>query len=186
VNKRDIPNIITIVRILLVAPIMVLLAKGEYLLVLVLLAVAGISDGLDGYLARRFCWRTRLGSFLDPLADKVMLVGTYVILGWSGQLPLWLVGLVILRDVVIVGGATAYHYFCKTLTMEPTLISKVNTVLQILLGLLVIVAAMGLGVPAWVVDGVIVMVAVSTAWSGLDYVLRWSFRAYRCYSQEAE
>lgn len=180
-NKRQIPNAITILRILLVIPIMVLLARREYGAVLVLFFVAGLSDALDGYLARRFCWLTRLGSILDPLADKFMLVGTYLILGWNGLLAWWLVGLVILRDVVIVGGATTYHYFCQSLTMEPTRISKLNTVLQILLGLMIIVVAMGPWIPAWSLTLMIALVAISTVWSGVDYVWRWGWRAYRCY-----
>lgn len=180
-NRRQIPNVITILRILLVIPVMVLLARREYGPVLLLFAVAGLSDGLDGYLARRFCWQTRLGSLLDPLADKFMLVGTYLVLGWNGLLAWWLVGLVILRDVVIVGGATAYHYFCQSLTMEPTRLSKINTVLQIALGLLIIVAALGSWIPQWTIAAMIVAVAVSTVWSGADYVWRWGWRAYRCY-----
>ncbi len=176
-NKRQIPNAITILRILLVIPIMVFLAKKEYGTVLVLFVVSGLSDGLDGYLARRFRWQTRLGSLLDPLADKFMLVGIYLILGWNGLMPWWLVGLVFLRDLVIVTGATAYHYFCRNLIMEPTLLSKLNTVLQIVLGLLVIVAAIGPWIPAWVIQALIVLVAVSTVWSGFDYVWRWGRRA---------
>lgn len=185
-NKRQIPNAITILRILLVVPIMVLLARREYGPVLVLFFIAGVSDGLDGYLARRFHWHTWLGSLLDPLADKFMLVGTFLLLGWNGLLPWWLVGLVILRDVLIVGGATAYHYCCQSLIMEPTWISKVNTVLQILLGLLIIVAAMGPWIPPWVVTSMIVLVTVSTVWSGIDYVWRWGWRAYRCYHSGRE
>ncbi len=185
-NKRQIPNAITLLRILLVIPIMVLLAQRQYGPVLVLFFIAGVSDGLDGYLARRFCWHTRLGSILDPLADKFMLVGTFLLLGWDGLMPWWLVGLVILRDVLIVGGATAYHYCCQSLTMEPTLISKVNTVLQIMLGLVIIVAAMGSWIPTWVVTSMIVLVTVSTVWSGIDYVWRWGWRAYRCYSSGRE
>lgn len=180
-NKRQIPNAITVLRILLVIPIMVYLAKKEYGTVLVLFVLAGLSDGLDGYLARRFRWQTRLGSLLDPLADKFMLVGTYLVLGWNGLMPWWLVGLVFLRDTVIVSGATAYHYFCQNLIMEPTLLSKINTVLQIALGLLVILAAIGPWIPAWGITGMIALVVVSTVWSGVDYVWRWGSRAYRCY-----
>ncbi len=179
--KRQIPNAITLLRILLVIPIMVLLARREYGPVLLLFVVAGLSDGLDGYLARRFRWHTWLGSVLDPLADKILLVGTYLVLGWNGLLAWWLVGLVILRDVVIVGGATAYHHFCQSLIMEPTRISKLNTVLQILLGLLIIAAAIWAWIPSWLLTLMVVLVAISTVWSGTDYVLRWGRRAYRCY-----
>lgn len=179
-KARDIPNIISILRILLVIPIMVLLAREQYLMVLLLFALAGFSDGLDGYLARRFDWRSRLGALLDPLGDKFLLVGVYLMLGWNGLLPGWLVALVIVRDVLIVGGALAYRKLCGELSMEPTLISKVNTLLQILLGLTVIAMAMLWPLPDWVLLWMIALVAISTVWSGVDYVLRWSLRARRC------
>ncbi|MEJ2406510.1 MAG: CDP-alcohol phosphatidyltransferase family protein, partial [Candidatus Thiodiazotropha sp.] len=102
------------------------------------------------------------------------------VLGWNGLLPWWLVGMVILRDAVIVLGAAAYRHVCHELTMEPTLISKLNTVLQILLGLLVIAEAMGSGLSPWWLSVMIGLVALSTLWSGFDYVLRWGMRARRC------
>lgn len=179
-KPRDIPNIISFLRILLVIPIVVLLHRQEYGLVLVMFAVAGASDGLDGYLARRFDWRSKLGALLDPLGDKFLLVGVYLVFGWNELLPWWLVGLVILRDAVIVSGAIAYRQLCRELTMEPTLISKANTLLQIALGLLVIVAAMGAGVPSLLQQLMIGLVALTTLWSGIDYVWRWSMRAHRC------
>lgn len=163
---------------------MVLLSREAYPLVLILFAVAGFSDGLDGYLARRYNWRSRLGALLDPVGDKLLLIGVYVVLGWGGLLPWWLVGLVILRDVVIVGGALTYRHVCGELTMEPTLISKINTLLQILLGLMVIATAMMWALPIWSLQLMIVLVAVTTVWSGLDYVLRWSARARDCRSVE--
>ncbi len=177
---RQLPNIITSVRILLVIPIMVLLAYGQFALVLLLFAIAALSDGLDGWLARRFGWQSRLGAILDPLADKVMLVGCYLILGWLTLLPLWLVVLVILRDVVIIAGALAYRWRCGELEMEPSLISKLNTLLQMALGLLVIIAAAGLATPPWLLDAGILVVAATTLWSGLAYVLVWSRRARAC------
>jgi cardiolipin synthase len=180
VKARDIPNIITVLRILLVIPIMVLLARQEYRTVLVLFAVAGFSDGLDGFLARQCNWRTPLGAVLDPLADKFMLVGVYLILGWGGLIPFWLMLLVILRDVIIISGALAYRRLCGDLTMEPTFISKTNTLLQILLGLAVIIGAAGWPLPAWTLFGMIALVALSTVWSGADYVWQWSRRAHRC------
>lgn len=183
-KPRDIPNIITILRIMLVIPIMVLLARGEYLTVLGLFALAGLSDGLDGYLARRYDWRTPLGALLDPLADKLMLVGAYLALGWSGMLPLWLVILVVLRDVVIIGGAVAYRQRCGNLTMEPTWISKGNTLFQILLGLVALITASGGSLPPWSINGLIGVVTLTTLWSGVDYVWRWSRRARDCMTKE--
>ena len=183
-KARDIPNIITVLRILLVIPIMVLLARQEYRTVLVLFAVAGFSDGVDGFLARRFDWRTPLGAILDPLADKFMLIGVYLVLGWSGLVPFWLMLLVILRDVIIISGATAYRRLCGDLTMEPTLISKANTLLQILLGLAVIIGAAGWELPPWTILGMIALVTLSTVWSGVDYVWQWGRRARECHARE--
>lgn len=183
-KARDIPNIITILRILLVAPIMVSLARGEYMVVLGLFAVAGLSDGVDGFLARHYHWQTPLGALLDPLADKLMLVGVYLVLGWAGLLPVWLVVLVVLRDVVIISGALAYRQRCKNLTMEPTWISKANTLFQILLGLVVILVSTGTALPPAVITGLIGVVTLTTVWSGVDYVWQWGRRAHECITKE--
>lgn len=183
-TPRDIPNIISVLRILLVIPIMVLLAREQYLPVLLLFAVAGLSDGLDGYLARRFLWQSRLGAMLDPLGDKILLVGAYLALGGNGLLPWWLVTLVMLRDVLIISGALAYRRLCGELTMEPSMISKLNTVLQIALGLLAIVMGIGWAPVAGLLPAMIALVALSTLWSGIDYVWRWSVRAYHCRAEE--
>jgi cardiolipin synthase len=186
VKPRDIPNLITILRILLVIPMMLLLARGEYWVVLGIFAFAGLSDGLDGYLARRFNWRTPLGALLDPLADKLMLVGVYLVLGGMGMLPAWLVGLVVLRDVVIISGALAYRRRCGDLTMAPTWISKANTLFQIVLGLVAILSTTPAGdwLPPWSLNGLIGVVTLTTLWSGMDYVWCWGQRAHRCRRQE--
>ncbi|MBE0509893.1 MAG: CDP-alcohol phosphatidyltransferase family protein [Chromatiales bacterium] len=177
---KQLPNIITILRILLVIPIMILLARQHYALVLWLFVVAALSDALDGYLARRYHWQSWLGSVLDPLADKVMLVGSYLVLAWSGWLPWWLVIMVIGRDVVILLGAGMYRWRCGSLHIAPTAISKANTLLQMLLGILVIVFAAGLLVPVVLLQALILVVALTTLWSGLGYVLEWSARARVC------
>lgn len=179
-KPRDIPNIITILRILLVIPIVVLLMREEYHTVLLVFAIAGLSDGVDGFLARRYNWRTELGAILDPLADKLLLMGAYLVLAWSGLIPFWLMLLVIFRDVVIMSGALAYSRRCDDLTMEPSIISKINTLLQISLGFAVIVVAAGAVLPPWSVSGLVIMVAITTLWSGIDYVWRWAHRARDC------
>jgi cardiolipin synthase len=180
VKARDIPNLICVLRILLVIPLVVLLLRGEFATVLVLFAVAGASDGLDGFLARRYDWRSRLGAILDPLADKLLMVCTYATLGWIGQLPLWLVVIVLARDVVIISGALAYHRLCGDIEMAPTRISKANTLFQIVLVLLVMVAPLGLTLPAWMMGSVIAVVVWTTLLSGGNYVWEWSRRAHRC------
>ena len=176
-RASDIPNLITIGRILLVAPTAWALLQHEYPLALVLFVVAGISDGIDGFLAKQFDWTSRLGAILDPLADKALLVACYASLSWTGLLPAWLFVLVILRDIVIVSGAIIYHFRIARLDAAPTWISKVNTVLQIALVLLVIVQqASGRGQPEWITP-LIYAVSVTTLWSGIDYVITWSLRA---------
>ncbi|MGM0594794.1 MAG: CDP-alcohol phosphatidyltransferase family protein [Pseudomonadota bacterium] len=184
-KARHLPNLISILRILLVIPITVLLAQGEYGQVLLLFALAGISDGVDGYLARRFGWRSRLGALLDPLGDKVLLVGVYLVLGWQGLLPWPVVALVMLRDGVIVGGALAYRRLCGELEMAPTRISKFNTAAQIVLGLVVVVQAAGyLPAGGGLLEALIYLVVLTTLWSGGDYVWQWGWRAHRCGKRE--
>ncbi len=179
ISRRDIPNILTILRILLVAPIVVLMLKERYASAMVLFAIAGISDGLDGYLAKRNGWITRLGSFLDPLADKVLLVCCYVTLGWNGLLPLWLVVLVLGRDAVISIGALAFRVLIGRFDAEPTLLSKTNTFAQIVLVLLVVVDQLLAWSIQGLIDPMIYIVAASTISSGIGYVWDWGRRAHR-------
>ncbi len=176
-KRSDIPNLITVLRILLVAPIAWALLHQAFGLALVLFFVAGFSDGLDGFLAKHYGWTSRLGALLDPLADKALLVTCYGALTWTGLLPFWLLVLVVSRDVVIVAGAVLYNYRIQRLEAQPTLISKLNTVLQILLVLLVIVQQLMPWVgPSWI-RLLIYAVTVSVVWSGVDYVVTWSRRA---------
>ena len=175
----DIPNLITAGRILLVPPIAWAMFNGNFKLALILFFIAGVSDGVDGFLAKQFGWTSRLGALLDPLADKFLLVTSFVVLTWTGFLPIWLLVLVIMRDVVIVVGAVAYNFHIERLEADPTLISKLNTLLQILLILLVIVQqAIAWGQPGWI-DILTYAVTVTVVWSGRDYVITWSRRARR-------
>jgi len=176
-RASDIPNLITAGRILLVPPIAWVLVQQHFLLALILFFIAGVSDAADGFLAKYYGWTSRLGALLDPLADKSLLVTSYAALAWIGLLPLWLLVLVVVRDVVIVSGAVVYNFHVARLEADPTLISKLNTLLQILLVLLVIIhQATGWGESGWV-DMLIYAVAVTVVWSGIDYVITWSRRA---------
>ncbi|WP_303900951.1 CDP-alcohol phosphatidyltransferase family protein [Thiohalomonas denitrificans] len=183
-SPKAIPNLITLFRILLVIPLIGLLINRQYGMVLGLFAVAGASDALDGFLARRFGWSSRLGALLDPLADKLLMVSSYITMGLLGMLPAWLVILVILRDIVIVSGATAYQFLIGRVEMEPTLISKANTALQVLLVLLVLFSLAMQALPEAMIDGMVLAVAVTTVWSGLKYVGIWGRRAHYLYSSE--
>jgi len=147
------------------------------MLALLLFLIAGASDALDGFLAKQFDWGSRIGALLDPLADKALLISCYAALAWIGSLPFWLLALVVFRDVLIVAGATIYNYRIERLDAHPTLVSKLNTLLQIILVLLVIInLATGYGETLWI-NWLVYAVTVSIVWSGLDYVITWSRRA---------
>lgn len=168
---RHLPNLITVLRMLLVVPLIVAIVREHYAIALVVALVAGVSDGVDGYLARHFGWQSRLGSILDPAADKLMLVSSMLALGWLGEAPRWLVVLVVARDAVIAVGALAWQFALHSFEARPSWLSKTTTVAQIGFVLLVLAdQAFGWGVP-WVIP--VWIVAMLTAASGIDYVVRW-------------
>ena len=121
---RWLPNAISVFRILLIVPVVYSILHARYVEALALFFVAGFSDGVDGFLAKRFGWHTRLGALLDPIADKLLMASIYVTLALVSKLPIWLAALVVLRDVVILGGATAYNFLIAPVQGEPTRISK--------------------------------------------------------------
>lgn len=178
-KPSDIPNIITAFRLLLVPPVVILLLQDRFAAALVVFGVAGLSDGLDGFLARRYGWRSRLGGLLDPLADKLLMVSSFLTLGWLGWIPLWLVALVILRDLVIVAGAIFYHRRIEHFEAEPTILSKLNTVAQILLVLAVMFSLGVQTLPALWIDMLLYSVVATTLLSGFDYVRIWGMRAWQ-------
>lgn len=176
-KARDIPNLISFLRILLTIPVVWLLFRREFSAALMLFAVAGISDGLDGFLAKRFNWQSRLGGILDPLADKALLMSSFLVLGGFGLIPIWLVLLVIFRDLLIMGGAISYHFSVEDLQADPSLISKLNTLLQILLVLSVVTDAGPYPLPDALIDGLIWGTLVTTVTSGAGYVWTWTRKA---------
>lgn len=168
---RHLPNLISVLRIALVAPLIAAILLGHYESALVIAVVAGASDGVDGYLARRYQWQSRLGSILDPVADKLMLVGCLIALGWLHEAPRWLVVLVVVRDAVIALGVLAWHRVLHSFKARPSWLSKTTTAAQIGFVLLVLADQafrwhVPMTIPVWVV-------AVLTVASGLDYVVRW-------------
>ncbi len=176
-NRKDIPNLISILRMALAVPVVVALLTQRFELALIFFLVAGISDGLDGFLAKQYGWSSRLGGLLDPLADKLLLVTALLALGWLGAVPVWLVAIVILRDVVIVTGATVYNYRITKLDANPTLLSKINTVVQIALVLAVMLNHGIVSLPAWFFQGLIWATLITTVSSGANYVWVWSRHA---------
>ncbi len=135
---KYIPNMICVARIILVAPIVWSLLEERYALALGLILIAGLSDALDGYLARRFDWRTRLGGLLDPAADKFLMFAAFVTLAWIGLVPAWFSAIVVGRDIIIISGTIVYQLTVAPVHGEPTSASKLNTVFQILFVLLTI------------------------------------------------
>lgn len=183
-NLRWLPNAISLLRIVLVAPILWFMFGERFDLALILFFVAGLSDGLDGYLAKTFGWHTRSGALLDPIADKLLVAGTFITLASIGQIPIWLAAIVVSRDVVIIGGATVYNYLIKPVEGEPTRISKLNTVLELMFILFVLSRA-GYGWPDQITITILgAAIFVTVVISGIDYVSSWSRRARRSNASE--
>jgi cardiolipin synthase len=173
------PNAISLMRIALVAPILLLILQGSFGWALALFWLAGFSDGVDGYLAKRFNWHTRLGALLDPVADKLLVAGLFITLAYTGDIPVWLAATVIMRDVVIVAGAMAYNFLVRPVQGEPTRVSKLNTALQLLF-LLFVISRAGFGWPQEISITVLgASVLITVVISGVDYVWSWSRRASR-------
>ena len=173
---RHLPNLISGLRLLLVLPAFWLIEGHRYAEALGVAAIAGASDSLDGFLARHFGWRSRLGGLLDPLADKMLLLGCFAGLVLVDALPAWLLVLVVGRDLLIVAGAIAYHNLVGPFDASPTLLSKATTAMQIACALVVLLQL------AWWphLPGIGVLVALAAALtvaSGLHYVVAWSLRA---------
>jgi len=179
VKLSSIPNAICIVRIVLIVPFVFALYSGEFVTALVLIIAAGFSDGLDGFLARTFDWRTRLGSLLDPAADKLLLISAFISLSSLGLVPVGLAVIVVLRDIVIVSGALAYQRVAGQLRGEPTLISKLNTLCQLGFVVLTITNAEWSQPASFWLMLLGATVVFTSVTSGLTYVLIWSRRAHQ-------
>ena len=167
---RFLPNIITTARFAAVPLLVVWLLDEQYHNALLLFLLMGLSDALDGYLANSFDWKTTLGAHLDPAADKFMLICAYIVLGVLHLLPHWLVFIVILRDVALLAGALSYVFVTRTLEIQPTLISKLNTVVQIILVFVVIYSQIN-SVPTLLIQLLIGLTVLTTVASGLDYLI---------------
>jgi cardiolipin synthase len=173
----NLPNIITVFRIFLVPLVVWLMIDGRMETAFILFLVAGASDALDGYLAKRYGWQTELGAYLDPLADKALLVSIYVVLGLSSQLPTWLVLAVVSRDILIVGAILLSWMLGRPVAVRPLLVSKINTVGQIVLAAMVlgdIGFSLGLegiaGGLVWIVGGLTILSAAAYLVNWLAYM----------------
>lgn len=169
----NLPNLITLARILAVPVVVWAIAANQMLLAFVLFLAAGLSDAVDGFLAKRFDMKSEIGAYLDPLADKVLIVSIYVTLGISGAVPRWLVILVVSRDLMIVGAVMLSWLVGHPVSVRPLLVSKLNTVAQILFAGLVL-GSLGLGFDAeWLLTGMMAVVAALTLVSIAAYVREW-------------
>ena len=182
---RYLPNAITLARIALVAPLVWLIANHRFEAALIIVAVAGASDALDGLLAKRYGWQSWLGGVLDPLADKLLLVACFVSLDLAGAIPDWLMWLVVGRDLVIAAGATAYHFLIGRVVPQPSLLSKITTFIQIVCALALLLKLSGLlPLPDSIDETLIWLTALATAASGVHYVTVWSYRALEARHRE--
>ena len=178
----QIPNIISVLRLFLIVPITYGILYGHWVFVLILLVIGGLTDLIDGYVARRFQWTSRFGEIVDPIADKVTFGGTCVLLTLAGFWPIWLFKIVLAREIVILGGAATYKLLFKHLDIEPTLLSKVNTIVLVTVIVLVVITQinfvyqeLALSIVNWVGLGLVAVLSIA---SGIDYVRLWGQRAY--------
>ncbi len=169
----SIPNLITIFRILLVPFTMWLIVTGQYLPAFMAFVVAGVSDGIDGFIAKRFNQVTELGTYLDPLADKLLLVSIYLAMGFLELMPPLLVIIVVSRDVMIVGAVLLSWLMDRPVEMHPLWISKLNTTVQIAFaGFILAGLGLKLGVGGYILTGSFIVGALTVA-SGAAYMLQW-------------
>lgn len=174
----SLPNILSVLRIFLVVPCVWWLGQHNYAATLAVFMMAALTDAADGGLAKRYGWASRLGSLLDPIADKILVGGVIVTLGVQAYVPVWWAGVIIARDIVIVGGALLYRYWVGFLEGRPTVVSKLNTCLQ-LLSVMAIIAQ-----EAWqmhfngnLMNGLLAVTFLTTCISGFDYVISTVRRA---------
>lgn len=178
---RKLPNALSLLRLLLAPIVILLMIEGRAGWALAVFSLAGVLDAVDGWLARRFDGESRIGAYLDPLADKVLMMGTFVVLGVLGWLPAWLVVLVVFRDVAIMGAVILSSVAGAPLTVAPLTISKANTLMQAILAIAALAQrAFGLEDRALAGDaitGLVWLTAATTLASGLAYGYGWARRA---------
>ena len=183
-NLSSIPNILTVLRLLLVIPLVMLLLAEEYAIALTVFVIAGLSDGLDGLLAKKYGWTSRFGSIADPLADKLLMVSSFFVLCWQAELPWWLFVAILLRDLVIVGGACSYNHLFGLEEVTPTFLSKTNTFVQILLVVVVIFGLASGFISAVFTQALIYLVLATTIASGVQYSSIWGRKAVQNVKQD--
>ena len=176
---RHLPNILCLFRIALVPPVLWAITQDLYSVALALFVIAGVTDALDGFLARQFDWRSDLGAFLDPAADKLLMISVLIWLVFAGLVPLWLAVVLIGRDVVIVAGALGYRALIGPFKGQASVVSKINTVLQLAFVTLVLSNA-AFAFPVKIAVAILgSFVFVTAVVSGMGYVRDWTLLALR-------
>lgn len=183
-NLKWLPNAITLARMAAVLPLMFFLIRANWQFVFWIALVAGISDSIDGYLAKKFDWRTALGGLLDPIADKLLLCVCFIGLAWQQVIPFWLCVLVLGRDIVIVSGAWLWWKTIGPFKPTPSWVSKLTTFFQIVYVALLLANLAFAVVPDIVLQSLLWLVIVFTIASGLDYFIRYGRRALRAWRKQ--
>jgi cardiolipin synthase len=172
-QSLTVANLITILRFLLVPAVVYALLTGEVEWAFAGFLVAGVSDGIDGFIARQFNQRTELGAYLDPMADKLLLVSVFVVLGFMGQLPVWLVVAAVSRDALIVSAVLLSTIMGNPVKMKPLMVSKANTAVQIVLAAAVL-AGLAFGVSfGWFTILLVYGSGLLTLLSAAAYLVGW-------------
>lgn len=169
----QIPNLLTLARIAVCPILVLLLHNGNYEMALVLFLAAGITDGLDGFIAKRFDCVSKFGAVLDPVADKLLIASTYIMLAILGDIPFWLLIVVMFRDLVIVVGYFIFVLMGIDIPMRPTYSSKINTFVQISLMVAVLLQKAAIIQAPLIVEFLIFGVLITTVVSGIQYVWLW-------------
>jgi cardiolipin synthase len=164
---------ITILRLMLVPAVVLAMLKAQWNWAFAGFVVAGVSDGVDGFIARHFNQASRLGAYLDPMADKLLLVSVFVVLGIAGELPLWLVIAAVSRDVLIVFAVLLSSVMSQPVEMKPLLVSKANTAMQLVLAALVL-SELAFGIDVGELrPALIILSGLLTVGSAAAYLVAW-------------
>lgn len=175
---RYLPNLLTILRCILIIPFVVCFLSRNYATAFYIFLCAGLTDGLDGWCARQFHWESYIGLILDPIADKILIVISFVLLAWVDVMPWWLIELVLFRDMSILLGVVAwYHVMQRQLVFKPSRLSKTNTLIEFVLISSILWQLSWGGVPKMLHWSLIALVAVTTTGSYVEYMWLWAKRA---------
>jgi cardiolipin synthase len=174
----NLPNFLTLIRIVAIPFFLVLLASHLYLDALIVFILGGVTDALDGFVARRMNQKTSLGATLDPVADKLLLTSSFIMLGMMGAIPLWLVVLVVSRDAVLLFGYVAISFLLdERMEVQPTMAGKLSTVFQLItIGVVLLMLARSQLLESWLDDVLVYLTATTTVVSGVQYLYRGLLR----------